>query len=126
MRPPDTKTNVKPSVFSSATLALIGTTCCALPIVLVAIGAGSAMASLVSALPWLATVSKYKALVFTLTALVQGYAWWQVRRVSQCSIADAKRLRWQRRILWASTALLVISIFDAYAAYPLIIWLDNR
>ena len=83
------------------------------------------MASLVSALPWLAPLSKYKAVVFGLTAAAQGYAWWRLCRVGQCDIADAKRLRWQRRILWASTGLLVVSVFAAYAALPIARWLDR-
>ncbi len=114
------------SALSGFGLAILGTTCCALPIVLVTVGAGGAMASLVSNLPWLATMSKYKVVVFSLTALVQAYSWWQIRRVSQCSIADAKRLRWQRVMLRISTTMLVVSIFAAYAAYPLVRWLDAR
>ena len=114
------------STLSGFGLAILGTTCCALPIVLVTLGAGGAMASLVSNLPWLATLSKYKVVVFGLTALVQAYSWWQISRVSQCSIADAKRLRWQRVMLRISTTLLVLSMFAAYAAYPLVRWLDAR
>ena len=119
----DSKTNA--SVFSGFGLAVLGTTCCALPIVLVTLGAGGAMASLVSTLPWLAPLSKYKAVVFGLTAAAQGYAWWRLHQVTQCDIADAKRLRWQRRILWVSTGLLVLSIFAAYAALPIVRWLDR-
>ncbi len=114
------------STLGSFGLAILGTTCCALPIVLVTLGAGGAMASLVSNLPWLATMSQYKVVVFGLTALVLAYSWWQVRRVSQCSIADAKRLRWQRVMLSISTTLLAVSILAAYAAYPLARWLDAR
>ena len=119
----DAKTNT--SVLSGLGLALVGTTCCALPIVLVTLGAGGAVASLVSALPWLAPLSKYKAVVFGLTALALGYAWWQVHRVTQCDIADAKRLRWQRAVLWFSTIICAVSVFAAYAAYPLAKWLDR-
>ncbi len=114
------------STLSGFGLAILGTTCCALPIVLVTLGAGGAMASLVSNLPWLATMSKYEVVVFGLTALVLTYSWWQVRRVSQCSIADAKRLRWQRVMLRISTTMLAVSILAAYAAYPLVRWFDAR
>ena len=118
-----TKSNT--SVFSSLGLAIVGTTCCALPILLVTLGAGAAMASLVSALPWIAVVSKYKVVVFALTTLVLSYAWWQVRRVTQCDIADAKRLRWQRGVLWFSTIIFALSVFAAYAGLPLARWLDS-
>lgn len=49
------------SLASGFGLALLGTTCCALPIVLVTLGMGSVVASVVSALPVLAWLSQYKA-----------------------------------------------------------------
>ena len=107
------------SVWSSLGLALLGTSCCALPITLVALGAGGAVASLASNAPWLIALSKYKAWTFALTAAVQGYAWWRLRRAENCGIDDARRLRWQRRILIGSTALLLLSLLAAYAALPL-------
>ncbi len=113
------------SVLSALGLSLLGTTCCALPIALVALGAGSAMASLASAAPWLVTLSEYKAATFSATGLVLGYAFWRVRKVSQCDISDAKTLRLQRRVLWASSAILAVSMFAAYAALPLLVWLDS-
>ena len=61
------------SVLSAVGLTLLGTTCCALPIALVAIGAGGAMASLVSAVPWLSPLAEYKAVTFSATALLLGF-----------------------------------------------------
>ncbi len=113
------------SVLSALGLSLLGTTCCALPIALVALGAGSAMASLASAAPWLVTLSEYKAATFSATGVVLGYAFWRVRRVSQCGIADARTLRLQRRVLWASSVILAVSMFAAYAALPLLVWLES-
>ncbi len=113
------------SVISSAGLALFGTTCCALPIALVALGLGGAVASMVSMAPWLATVAEYKLLTFTATALVVGYSWWRVLRVKQCDIDESKRLHTQRIVLWVSTIVLAISVFAAYALYPLTIWLEQ-
>ena len=46
------------SVFSALGLTLLGTTCCALPITLIALGAGGAVASVTSALPWLVALSE--------------------------------------------------------------------
>ena len=113
------------SVLSALGLSLLGSTCCALPIALVALGAGGAMASLASAAPWLVTLSEYKVATFSATGLVLGYAWWRVRAASQCDISDAKRLRLQRRVLWASSAIFAVSIFAAYAAFPLVVWLES-
>ena len=80
------------SVAAAASLTILGTTCCALPMVLVALGAGGAMASMASALPWLVALSKYKLATFGLTAAALGYSWWRVRALAvSCYIGDARR-----------------------------------
>jgi hypothetical protein len=105
---------------SAVGLTLLGTTCCALPITLVAIGAGGAVASMASSAPWLIELSRYKLATFSLTAAALGYAWWSLRSLSRsqdgeaCSIEDARKLRWQKRILVASTTLFGLSVFAAY------------
>ena len=103
------------SVLSSAGLALLGGACCALPAALVVLGAGGAVASLMSAAPWLVTLSRYKLLTFTVTALALAYSWWRLRRITHCDRANARRLRWQRRVLWSATLLLALSLTVAYA-----------
>ncbi len=106
---------------SSLGLAILGTTCCALPTLLVLLGAGGAVASLVSSMPWLVVLSEHKALVFSFTALMLAFSWVRLRRVAaSCTIADAKLVRNQLRILWATTALLILSVFAAYAAVPIL------
>ena len=114
------------SLFSGLGLALIGTTCCALPIVLVALGLGSAVASMVAVMPWLTTLSQYKIVTFSLTAAVLLYNHWRLRRLSLCSLADKQRLRWQKTVLLLSTAILLVSVFAAYALLPLTLWLENQ
>ena len=121
----DTKTSA--SILSSLGLALLGTTCCALPTMLVLLGAGGAVASLVSALPWLATLSRHKSWVFGFTTLALAVSWLRLIRVAaSCTIADAKRIRGQRIMLWCSTVLLTASMFMAFAAEPIARWLDRR
>jgi len=117
------KTNA--SIATGTGLAILGTTCCALPIVLITFGMGGAMASLVSLFPWLVPLSKYKAITFTATALLLGYSWVQVKRVKQCDVADANRLKWQKRILMFATILLIISVFAAYGLIPLMSWFES-
>ena len=107
-------------VGSAFGLAALGTTCCALPATLVALGAGSSVASLMSVAPWLATISAYKEVTFALTAALLGYAWWRWHRVAACDIADEQRRRWQGRVLWLSTGLFVLSVGAAYALLPLV------
>ena len=116
------------SVFSAVGLTVLGTTCCALPIALVALGAGGAVASMASSLPWLVTLSKYKLATFGLTAVALGYSWWQVRRLGKsgaCSLEDTKRHRVQSLVLRAATAVFVASIFAAYALLPIVMWFDH-
>ena len=112
-------------IWSSVGLALLGTTCCALPALLVLLGAGGAVASMVSAAPWLVPLSRYKLAVFAVTGLALAYSWYRLRRVQQCSVADAARLRRQRWVLGTATALLAASVVVAYAAVPLVKWLDR-
>ena len=113
-------------VAASGGLALVGTTCCALPAALVAVGAGGAMASLVSAAPWLVALARYKEWVFLATAISLAYSWWLSGRAGVCDLAAAKRLRWQRGALWVSSFLLGASLFAAYALIPLVVWWDSR
>ncbi|MCH7493686.1 hypothetical protein IIA16_03115 [bacterium] len=122
----DQAPNASRIIAASSSFAIIGTTCCALPAALVAVGAGGAMASLVSAAPWLVALSKYKVWVFLITAVSLAYAWWQYRHAGVCDIAAAKRLRWQRVALGISTSLFGVSLLAAYALLPLAIWWDGR
>ena len=115
------------SVLSAAGLTLLGTTCCALPITLVALGAGGAVASVASSLPWLAALSEYKVATFGVTAVALGYSSWKVRQLGKsavCSIEDAKRLRLQSGVLRAATGVFVVSIFAAYGLLPLVMWMS--
>lgn len=114
------------STLSALGLTLVGTTCCALPLTLVALGAGGAVASMASSLPWLIALSNYKGVTFSFTALSLGYAWWRLRQVSSCDIADAKRLQWQRWVLRAAVALFAFSLFAAYALLPIMMWYDGQ
>ena len=116
------------SVLSALGLTLLGTTCCALPITLVALGAGGAVASMASTLPWLVALSEYKLATFGVTAAALGYSWWQVRGLRNaisCSISDRKRLRFQNWVLRGATAIFAYSLFAAYGLLPLVIWMDG-
>jgi len=118
------KTNV--SIATGTGLAILCSTCCAVPIILITLGMGGAMASLISIFPWLIPLSKYKAITFSLTFLLLGYSWFQVKRVTQCDIADAKRLKWQKRILLIAMIILIVSVFAAYGYLPLVNWLESK
>lgn len=56
--------------------------CCVLPALMVALGAGAALAGLVSAAPWLIWLSAHKGLVFGVAAsslIASGILLWQAR-----------------------------------------------
>jgi mercuric ion transport protein len=127
------KIKANTGIFAGTSLAILGTTCCALPIALVSVGLGGAIASLFSNVPWLVTISKYKVVTFTSTGLLLVYSWYalcklekSITRAGQtCAIKDQKMIKWQKRILWFSTALFAISVFAAYALLPIRMWLDG-
>jgi hypothetical protein len=101
---------------SSATLV-----CCVLPAVLVSLGAGAALAGLVTAVPQLVWLSEHKAGVFVTAAfflLVSGVLLWRGRRLpcpADPSLARAcMRLRRVSGILYV-TAVLAFGLGAAFA-----------
>jgi len=91
---------------STATLV-----CCVLPAVLVALGAGAALAGLVTAVPQLVWLSEHKALVFIVAAAllaVSGIALWVGRR-APCP-ADVKLARSCQRLRRISGILYAIAL----------------
>lgn len=111
-------TGVTP-VAVSATLV-----CCALPIALVAIGAGTVVASLVSAAPWLVALSRHKAWVFAFAGLLLAADYWALYRSGRacrpggvCHTSHPLG-RWMRRVYWASVAAYGVGLFAAYLSLP--------
>lgn len=102
---------------SSATLV-----CCVLPAVLVALGAGAALAGLVTTFPQLIWLSEHKALVFGIAAAllaISGINLWR-RRHAPCPIdpllaASCQRLRrLTTRIYLIATLSFAIGGFFAF------------
>lgn len=117
-------------------LALFTTTgtlvCCAIPIMLVTLGMGATVATMVANLPFLMTLSQYKVWVFILSGTLLLLSAWMMYRPNRQCPADTelahlcqKSQRWNRRILWFSVILWVIGFFAAFLALPLQIWLDS-
>jgi len=97
----------------------VGATCYALPITLAALGVGSAVASMVLVMPWLTTLSEYKAVTFSITAIILAYSFWRLHHASYCELAGQARVEWQRVSLWIGTTIFIVSVFAAYALLPL-------
>lgn len=101
---------------SSATLL-----CCVLPAVLVAIGAGAALAGLVTTIPQLIWLSEHKPLVFGLAGalmIISGIALWNGRRApcppEPILARSCQRLRRLSTIIYA-LALLCFGLGVAFA-----------
>lgn len=108
------------SLFTSAGTLV----CCALPALLVSIGAGAALAGLVSSAPWLVTLSQYKAYTFGIAGVMlamAGMARWHARN-APCPADPAKAKACMRMrkvsawIYWVSVIIYAIGFFFAFLA----------
>lgn len=98
--------------------------CCALPSLLVAIGAGSTLVSLITHVPWLVTLSEYKEITWTIAGVllfINGLWMWQTRN-APCPIDPilAKKCTQARtvsRTLWiGSLAIYLVGVGWALAS----------
>ncbi len=99
--------------------------CCALPSLLVLIGLGATVASVLSAAPWLVSLSRHKEWVFAISGvLIAGnfaYVYWLAPRLQARALAcpvDDPRCRtasgFSRTVLWISAAIWVAGFFTAF------------
>ena len=107
--------------------------CCALPSVLVLFGLGATVASVLSAAPWLVTLSRHKQWVFFAAGALIGADFVYVYRLSprlrgsleSCSLenqsACLRAERVSRAVLWASTGIYIVGCFTAYVLGPLLL-----
>ena len=105
--------NLRNSVLHTLTIfSSVGTlVCCALPALLVSIGAGAVMASLVSAVPQLVWISEHKIPLFVFAGLMlclAGFAtYWNRRLPGPTNAALARSCLRVRRV---SLGVLIISL----------------
>ena len=105
-----------------ATLLTSGSTlvCCTLPALLIALGAGSTLAALVSAVPQLIWISNHKLLVFAGSgALLAAGGWMQLQPAAcpadpRLAQACARAKRFSRGMYLASLALYAIGAWFAF------------
>jgi hypothetical protein len=110
----------------SALLALLASSstliCCALPALLVTLGAGAVMSSLVSAVPQLVWVSEHKERVFGFALVmmaVSGAVMWR-NRTAPCPVdlqlrnACIRTRKWSVRLYFVSLLLLCVGGWFAF------------
>lgn len=108
------------SLFTSVSTLL----CCALPALLVTIGAGATLASIVSMSPWLVALSKYKVYTFGFSAfmLIVAGIMRHKSKDSFCPVdpTQAKACRHLKIIsgviYWGSVTIFLIGFFFAFIA----------
>jgi hypothetical protein len=99
--------------------------CCGLPSLLILFGLGVTVASFLSAVPWLVTLSHHKNWVFLIAGLlIAGNFVYLKTRAATCPTdaadACAAATRTSRVVLWVSAAIYSIGVFSAYILGPLL------
>ena len=99
--------------------------CCGLPSLLILFGLGATVASFLSALPWLVTLSHHKNWVFLIAGLlIVGNFIYLKTRAAACPAdaadACAAATRTSRVVLWISAGIYCIGVFSSYVLGPLL------
>ena len=111
-------------------LALFASTgtliCCALPILMVALGFGSVVAALTSHFPLLVTLSAYEGWMFGISALLLGLAAWTIwGRQVHCPTEPGLATRCHharlinQRVLWVAVIIWSIGFCARFLLLPL-------
>ncbi len=116
------KENLLPtlSLFTSVGTLL----CCALPALLVTIGAGAALVGLIGFAPWLVTLSKYKIITFGVAGfllIIAGIARFKSRNLAcpidkKQAVACKNLRRFSGIIYYSSVLIYLIGFFFAFIA----------
>jgi hypothetical protein len=106
--------------------------CCALPSLLVLLGLGATVASFLSAVPWLVTLSRHKVWVFAVSGVLIGanllYVYAiapRLKSTGESCPADAPEAcatasRFSKIVLWVSAAIYGVGVFSAFVLGPLL------
>jgi mercuric ion transport protein len=120
------------SLFSSFSTLI----CCALPSVLVLLGMGTAVASLLSAAPWLVSLSRHKIWIFSIagTLIAASFAMTYVvaPRLQGSDVCEAddpttcgEISKLSRVVLWGSALIWSGGFFIAYLLGPILEHMDR-
>jgi mercuric ion transport protein len=120
------------SLFSSFSTLI----CCALPSVLVLLGMGTTVASLLSAAPWLVSLSRHKIWTFSIAGVLIAMSFVMTYliapRLREGEVCDANDpttcgevSRVSRVILWGSAVIWSCGFFVAYLLGPILERIDR-
>jgi mercuric ion transport protein len=119
------------SLFTSLSTLL----CCALPSLLVLFGLGASVASALSFMPWLVTLSRHKQWTFSVSGVLIALSFVNMYyvaprlRPAECSpddpsaCEDASKL--SKVLLWVSAGIYAVGVFVAYVLGPILTKLDH-
>jgi fucose permease len=109
--------------------------CCALPSLLVSAGLGASVASTLTTLPWVVTLSKHKQWTFAVSGIlialsfVNMYCLAPRLKANACApdnpSACDQASKLSRVLLWVSAAIYVLGFFFAYLLGPILTKLDD-
>lgn len=96
--------------------------CCALPALLVSLGAGASLVGLLGVFPQLVWFSENKEIVFILSGLLIALSFWLQRRPEaqvcptdpQLRDACVRTKSWSRAVLWTSLVIYGIGVTFAF------------
>jgi mercuric ion transport protein len=132
-----TKTSRRSAVLSYFSLfTSLGTLlCCALPSVLVLFGLGASVASTLSFLPWLVSLSRHKAWTFSMSGGLIAWGFLNTYyigarfRTQDCSPIDpaacAVASRLSKVLLWISAGIYLVGFFVAYGLGSILTRMDG-
>ena len=120
------------SLFSSFSTLI----CCALPSLLVLLGMGTAVASLLSAAPWLVSLSRHKIWTFSIAATLITCSFFttyviapRLRAGESCEADDpticGEVSKLSRVLLWGSAIIYSGGFFVAYLLGPILNYMDH-
>ena len=100
--------------------------CCALPILLVSLGFGAAVASLNYNIPGLVFLAEHKLWTLSLSTLFLIFLAWVIWRPNQSCPSDSHLAelcqtskKWNKRIFWLSVSIWSIGLFFSVLLLPL-------
>lgn len=101
--------------------------CCALPIVLIALGLGAVSASLFATLPFLMTLALHKGWLFAASGALLAVAGWALYRPGRSCPSDAALAAeceaarsWNTRLYWVALGVWIVGFSAAYLSLPIL------